>query len=147
MTQRLHVQTSDFLAATWNYWQLGCKSWTWPTFATSQRLVAASTQMCDLYARVNDALKYQKNLVTILLWKVSIVWYEYLCHTYIIILEILDKLKKFFERNVRNILEILTTNFWNILIMILEANWGIGTEEKIRIDFKGKFRNNFLERV
>ncbi len=32
-----------------NYSRLGPKSWTRPTFATSQQLVAASMRMCDLY--------------------------------------------------------------------------------------------------
>ncbi len=46
--------------------------------------------------------------------------------------DISDKLMQFFERNVRNILETFTTNFWNILIMILgenvEATSEIGNE-------------------
>ncbi len=37
----------------------------------------------------------------------------------ITIQEILDKLKKFFETNVENVLKTLTTNFRNILVMIL----------------------------
>ncbi len=37
-----------------NYFWLGRKSWTQLTFATSQRLVVASTRMCDLYIQTND---------------------------------------------------------------------------------------------
>ncbi len=53
--------------------------------------------------------------ISILLWKVSIVAMSVSSNT--TIKEILDKLKKFFERNIRNILKTWTTNFWNILIM------------------------------
>ncbi len=73
----------------------------------------------------------------------------------ITIQEISNKLKKLFERNVRNVLEtLIITNFGNILMIILWNLWEnvgatleIDTEEKIRIDFKGKFQNNFLEWV
>ncbi len=51
-------------------------------------------------------LKYRKNLVSLL------VPYN------ITIQEISDKFKKLFERNVRNVLETLITNFLSILIMI-----------------------------
>ncbi len=58
----------------------------------------------------------------------------------ITIQEILDKLKKLFEKNVKNV---LTTNFLNILIMISLENLGatseIGAKEKIQIYFKVKF--------
>ncbi len=58
------------------------------------------------------------------------------------------------ERNVRNMSETLPTNFWNILVMTLWNLWEnlgatseLGTAEKIHIGFKGKFWNNFLERL
>ncbi len=93
-------------------------------------------------------LKYRKSLVSIRINTVSILV------PYITIQEILDKLKIFLERNVRNVLETLTTNYWNILIMILwnlQENLGatseICTKEKRWINFNGKFRNNSLERV
>ncbi len=38
------------LLATWSH------SWNWPIFATSQRLVAVSTRMCDLYIQMNDSV-------------------------------------------------------------------------------------------
>ncbi len=37
-----------------NYSRLGHKSWTRPTSASSQRLVAVSMRMCDLYIQTND---------------------------------------------------------------------------------------------
>ncbi len=85
----------------------------------------------------------------ILLWKVSI-----LVPYNITIQEILDKLKTFFERNIRNVLKTLLTNFGNILIMISWNSWEnlgatseIGSKKKIQSDFMGKFQNDSLERV
>ncbi len=60
-------------------------------------------------------LKYYKNLVSI---RIDTFVISILVPCNITIREIVDKLKKFFERNVRNILETLTRNFRNILIMI-----------------------------
>ncbi len=101
-------------------------------------------------------LKYRKNLVSLCINTftksingIDISSYRYLLHTTLqLIQEILDKL----QRNVRNVLETPTANFWNILIMIswnLQENLGATSEigqEKIRIDFNGKFRKTWKMR-
>ncbi len=75
--------------------RLGCRSWTWPTFATSQRLLAASTRMCDLYIRtkdliagdldahVNDALKSDK-ILTADCYLIAILFVFKWCHLWFI---------------------------------------------------------------
>ncbi len=73
--------------------------------------ITAHTSHLDVWSNgtfILVMLKYRKNLVSIVSTPVSI-----LVPYNITVKEISVKLKKFFERNVQNILKTWTTNFWN----------------------------------
>ncbi len=78
-------------------------------------------------------LKYRKNLVSVCID--TLMKSIDTCAIQHYIKEISNKLKRCFERNVRNVLETLITNFWNILIMILCNLLG---------KFEWHFRNKYL---